>query len=159
MIDSAMFYSIGTVYPLVARATYPALGFPQYAGKVRTSAADDAMKAEAQDVAAAALAAPLEAYRAFFLEGKQFIGATSPRSPTPAWRRRSSSYARSTTSSPRGPRSTWRPWSGRSATPIRSRRRTCGRSWPRPRRRTPADPRAAIAILRTRADLVDTARG
>ena len=78
MIDSAMFYLIGTVYPLVARATYPALGFPQYAGEVGTSAADDAMKAQAQDDAAAALAAPLEAYRAFFLEGKQFIGGDEP---------------------------------------------------------------------------------
>ena len=78
MIDSAMFYLIGTVYPLVARATYPTLGFPQYAGEVGTSAADDAMKTQAQDDAAAALAAPLEAYRAFFLEGKQFIGGDEP---------------------------------------------------------------------------------
>ena len=78
MIDSAMFYLIGTVYPLVARATYPTLGFPQYAGEVGTSAADDAMKAQAQDDAAAALAAPLEAYHAFFLEGKQFIGGDEP---------------------------------------------------------------------------------
>jgi glutathione S-transferase len=78
MIDSAMFYLIGTVYPLVARATYPTLGFPQYAGEVGTSAADDATKAQAQDDAAAALAAPLEAYRAFFLEGKQFIGGDEP---------------------------------------------------------------------------------
>ena len=37
MIDSAMFYLIGTLYPLVARATYPTLGFPQYAGEVGTS--------------------------------------------------------------------------------------------------------------------------
>jgi glutathione S-transferase len=78
MIDSAMFYLIGTVYPLVARATYPTLGFPQYAGEVGTSAADDAMKTQAQDDAAAALAAPLEAYRAFFLDGKQFIGGDEP---------------------------------------------------------------------------------
>ena len=28
MVDSAMFYLIGTFYPLVARATYPTLGFP-----------------------------------------------------------------------------------------------------------------------------------
>ena len=34
MVDSAMFYLIGTLYPLVARATYPALGFPQYPGEV-----------------------------------------------------------------------------------------------------------------------------
>ena len=35
MVDSAMFYLIGTLYPLVARATYPTLGFPQYAGRGR----------------------------------------------------------------------------------------------------------------------------
>ena len=34
MVDSAMFYLIGTLYPLLARATYPTLGFPQYAGEV-----------------------------------------------------------------------------------------------------------------------------
>jgi glutathione S-transferase len=28
MVDSAMFYLIGTLYPLLARATYPVLGFP-----------------------------------------------------------------------------------------------------------------------------------
>src|ERR671916_3348793 len=38
MVDSAMFYLIGTLYPLVARATYPALGFPHYPGAVGTSA-------------------------------------------------------------------------------------------------------------------------
>ena len=46
MVDSAMFYLIGTLYPLVARATYPALSFPQYPGEVGTSDADDAMKAQ-----------------------------------------------------------------------------------------------------------------
>jgi glutathione S-transferase len=78
MIDSAMFYLIGTLYPLVARATYPTLGFPQYAGEVATSEADDEMKAQAQKDAEAAIAQPLEAYRAFFLEGKRFIGGDAP---------------------------------------------------------------------------------
>ena len=78
MIDSAMFYLVGTLYPLVARATYPTLGFPQYAGEVATSDADDDMKARAQKDAEAALAEPLEVYRAFFLEGKKFIGGDSP---------------------------------------------------------------------------------
>jgi glutathione S-transferase len=78
MVDSAMFYLIGTVYPLVARATYPALGFPQYPGEVATSDADDEMKAQAQRDAEAALAAPLEVYRDFFLDGKQFIGGDHP---------------------------------------------------------------------------------
>jgi glutathione S-transferase len=78
MVDSAMFYLIGTLYPLVARATYPTLGFPQYAGEVATSEADDDMKARAQKDAEAAIAEPLEAYRAFFLDGRTFIGGDSP---------------------------------------------------------------------------------
>ena len=78
MVDSAMFYLIGTLYPLLARATYPALSFPQYPGEVATSEADDDMKAEAQQAAAAALAVPLDAYRAFYLDGKPFIGGDSP---------------------------------------------------------------------------------
>jgi glutathione S-transferase len=78
MVDSAMFYLIGTFYPLVARATYPTLGFPQYAGEVATSEADDDMKAKAQKDAQAALAEPLDVYRAFFLDGKTFIGGETP---------------------------------------------------------------------------------
>ena len=78
MVDSAMFYLIGTLYPLVARATYPTLGFPQYAGEVATSEADDAMKAKAQQDAEEAIAEPLEAYRQFFLEGRTFIGGDGP---------------------------------------------------------------------------------
>src|SRR5262249_47650588 len=67
MVDSAMFYLVGTLYPLVARATYPVLGFPQYAGEVGTADADDTAKAQAQKDAAAAIAQPLGAYRTFFL--------------------------------------------------------------------------------------------
>ena len=78
MIDSAMFYLIGTLYPLVARATYPKLGFPQYPGEVATSDADEDMKAKAQADATAAIAVPLEAFRAFFLDGRAFIGGASP---------------------------------------------------------------------------------
>jgi glutathione S-transferase len=78
MVDSAMFYLIGTVYPLVARATYPTLGFPQYAGEAATSDADDDVKARAQKDAEAALAEPLEAFRTFFLDGRPFVGGESP---------------------------------------------------------------------------------
>jgi glutathione S-transferase len=73
-----MFYLIGTLYPLLARATYPALGFGQYPGEVATSDADDAMKERARQDAEDALAGPLDVYRAWFLDGKQFIGGTSP---------------------------------------------------------------------------------
>src|SRR6478609_9307148 len=74
MVDSAMFYLIGTLYPLVARATYPVLQFPQYAGEVGASDADEEAKKRAQDAAAAALATPLDAYRTFFLGDRMFIG-------------------------------------------------------------------------------------
>jgi glutathione S-transferase len=78
MTDSAMFYIVGTLYPLVARATYPTLGFPQYAGEVATSDANDEMKAKAQKDAEAAIAQPLEAIRAHFLDARRFIGGDGP---------------------------------------------------------------------------------
>jgi glutathione S-transferase len=78
MVDSAMFYLVGTLYPLVARATYPVLGFPQYPGEVATSDADASLKERAQQDAEAALAEPLEAYRAFFLRDSPFIGGDQP---------------------------------------------------------------------------------
>jgi glutathione S-transferase len=79
MVDSAMFYLIGTLYPLVARATYPMLGFPQYAGEVATAPdADDDMKAQAQKDAEAAIAHPLNAFHEFFLDGRDFIGGERP---------------------------------------------------------------------------------
>jgi glutathione S-transferase len=78
MVDNAMFYLIGTFYPLLTRATYPSLGFPQYPGEVATSTADDEMKAKAQQDAEAALADPLDVFRAFFIDGKTFIGGDSP---------------------------------------------------------------------------------
>jgi glutathione S-transferase len=79
MVDNAMFYLIGTLYPLVARATYPTLGFAQYPGEVATSeAADDAMKETAAKDAEAAIADPLDVYRAFFIGDKKFIGGDTP---------------------------------------------------------------------------------
>jgi glutathione S-transferase len=77
MVDSAMLYHTGTLYPLLARATYPTLHFPQYPGEVATSAADDALKAQAQKDAEEAIAEPLEAFR-WFLDGQRFIGGGSP---------------------------------------------------------------------------------
>jgi glutathione S-transferase len=78
MIDSSMFYLIGTLYPYVARATYPALNFPQYAGEVGHSDADPDRKTEAQKAAAAAIAEPLEVFHSFFRNGKPFIGGKNP---------------------------------------------------------------------------------
>ncbi len=78
MADSAMFYVVGTLYPLIARATYPALGFPQYPGEAATSGADDDVKSRAQQDAHEALAEPLDAIRAFFLDDTAFIGGERP---------------------------------------------------------------------------------
>jgi glutathione S-transferase len=78
MIDNAMFYVIGTLYPLITRATYPVLSFPQYPGEVGSSDADAEAKSQAQQVATDAIAEPLDVFRAFFLDGNQFIGGDSP---------------------------------------------------------------------------------
>ena len=78
MVDSAMFYVIGTLYPLITRTTYPALGFPPYPGEVAFSDADDAAKTAACTAAGAAIAEPLDVFRAFYLDGKQFIGGRAP---------------------------------------------------------------------------------
>ena len=78
MVDNAMFYLIGTFYPLLARATYPTLKFGQYPGEVATSDASDELKAKAQEDAEAALAEPLEVFHSFFMEDKPFIGGDHP---------------------------------------------------------------------------------
>jgi glutathione S-transferase len=78
MIDNAMFYLIGTLYPLLARATYPVLAFGQYPGEVATSEADEELKEKARKDAEEALAEPLEVYNTFFLAGKPFIGGDHP---------------------------------------------------------------------------------
>jgi glutathione S-transferase len=78
MVDNAMFYLIGTFYPLLARATYPKLGFAQYPGEVATSEADDELKAKAQKDAEQALAEPLDVFRSFFIDGNRFIGGDHP---------------------------------------------------------------------------------
>lgn len=78
MVDNAMYYLIGTFYPVLTRATYPALSFPQYPGEVGTADVDEETKAKAQQDAQAALADQLDVYRAFFLDGKPFIGGAEP---------------------------------------------------------------------------------
>ena len=78
MIDSAMFYLIGTLYPYVARATYPVLGFPQYAGEVGASDLEPGHKSTAQKAAMAAIAEPLDVFHTFYMNGKPFIGGTKP---------------------------------------------------------------------------------
>ena len=78
IVDNAMYYLIGTLYPLITRATYPTLGFPQYPGEVGSSEASDELKAQAVEDATAAIAEPLEVYNTFFLAGRPFIGGSRP---------------------------------------------------------------------------------
>ena len=78
MVDSAMFYIVGTLYPYLARATYGALGFPLYAGEVGASDATPAEKEKAQKAAVAAVGETLEVFRKFYLDGKTFIGGDHP---------------------------------------------------------------------------------
>ena len=78
MVDNAMFYLIGTLYPLLARATYPALGFGQYPGEVATADVDDELKEKARREAEEALAGPLETFHTFFLAGRRFVGGETP---------------------------------------------------------------------------------
>lgn len=78
LVDNAMYYLVGTLYPLITRATYPALGFPQYPGEAATSGADEATKERSRRDAVEALAGPLDVYRSFFLEGRRFVGGDEP---------------------------------------------------------------------------------
>jgi len=73
-----MFYLVDTLYPLVARATYPSLGFPQYPGEVGASDADTTAKEAAQKSAIAAIAEPLDVFHKFYMDGRHFIGGETP---------------------------------------------------------------------------------
>jgi glutathione S-transferase len=74
LVDSANFYLTGTLYPLVARSTYPRLGFPSYAGEVEAHAdATPEQKKAARAAAEAAVAEPLEVFRTYFVRDG-FIG-------------------------------------------------------------------------------------
>ena len=78
MVDSANFYTMSILYPLVARATYPRLSFAGYPGEVATSEASDEAKEVARKAAEAAIPGILEVYRDFFLADGDFIGGASP---------------------------------------------------------------------------------
>ena len=78
MIDSANFYTLSILYPLVARATYPRLGFAGYPGEVATSEAADEEKEIARKAAEAAIPRILEVYKDFFLADSDFIGGDRP---------------------------------------------------------------------------------
>ncbi len=80
LVDSANFYLTGTLYPYVARSTYPRLGFPSYAGEVHADEhATPDQKAKARKAAEEAVNHPLEVFRKYFVRDG-FIGD----GPTPS---------------------------------------------------------------------------
>jgi glutathione S-transferase len=80
MVDAANFYTLSIFYPLVARATYPRLGFAGYPGEVSTSEASDEDKEKARKAAEEALPRILDVYPKFYGTADGFIGGGS--SPT-----------------------------------------------------------------------------
>jgi len=74
MVDSANFYTLSMLYPLVARATYPRLSFAGYAGEVATSEASDDDKEAARKAAEDAIPRLLEVYPKFYGTDTGFIG-------------------------------------------------------------------------------------
>jgi glutathione S-transferase len=74
MVDSANFYTMSVLYPLLARATYPRLSFAGYPGEVSTSEASDEDKEAARKAAEGELPRLLEVYRRFFGIDRGFIG-------------------------------------------------------------------------------------
>ncbi|MDX6423591.1 MAG: glutathione S-transferase, partial [Gaiellaceae bacterium] len=78
MTDSANFYTMSMLYPLVARATYPRLSFAGYPGEVAMSEASDDDKEGARKAAEDAIPRILETYREFFGAEAGFIGGDSP---------------------------------------------------------------------------------
>jgi glutathione S-transferase len=78
MVDSANFYTMSILYPLVARATYPRLSFSGYPGEVSTSEAPDEDKEAARKAAEDSIPGILDVYRDFFLSDGDFIGGDKP---------------------------------------------------------------------------------
>ena len=78
MIDSAMFYLIGTLLSLSGAGHLSGAGFPQYPGEVGASDADAETKEKARKAAVEALAEPLEVFHKFYMDGKPFIGGDKP---------------------------------------------------------------------------------
>jgi glutathione S-transferase len=74
MVDSANFYTMSILYPLVARATYPRLSFPGYPGEVSTSESSDEDKEAARKAAESAIPRILDTYRKFYGTDGGFIG-------------------------------------------------------------------------------------
>lgn len=77
MVNSALYYHAGAIYPLVGKTVYPIFDFPPYPADLRGAPVDDAIKERGRLDAQAAIADVLEVVRQFFLKG-EFIGGAHP---------------------------------------------------------------------------------
>ena len=92
MVDSAMFYIVGTLYPYITRATYGALGFPHYRGRGRRQRRR--RRGEGQGGRrrrSGRSARRSKCSRSSISTARPSSAATTPRSPTSAWPRASNS--------------------------------------------------------------------
>jgi glutathione S-transferase len=76
--DSALLYVTGSYYPMLARAIYPVLGFPNHPSEVAGSNAGADLKNTARQAAEDSLAELLEIFRTGFLRENDFIGGATP---------------------------------------------------------------------------------
>jgi hypothetical protein len=120
-IDSAMFNLVGTLYPYVARATYPKLNFPQYAGKsVTAMATTQARKLPAKRRRRPSPSRWTSSINSTWA-GTPSSVATSRRSPISGWHQRSSFSTSSTILSQLGSRITAPLWRRLSGMPMPTR--------------------------------------
>ena len=77
-VDNAMFYLIGTLYPYLARATYPTLGFPSTRARSAPRTPVTSSRRRPSATQQTALADPLEAYEKLFIGDRTFIGGDKP---------------------------------------------------------------------------------
>ena len=77
MVNAALHYHAGAIYPLVGKTVYPIFDFPPYPADLRGAPVDDSIKEQGRLGAQAAIAEVLDVVRSFFLNGP-FIGGDYP---------------------------------------------------------------------------------
>ena len=131
MIDSAMFYLIGTLYPLVARATYPSLGFSPICGRSRQQRChrQNTRPQPRRPPATPSPSRSMSSTSSIWTESLSSAGP-SRQSPTFALPPPSNSSPWSITSFRPGPRPTWQQWRNRWAKPMPNPPPTCAATSP-----------------------------
>lgn len=77
MVNAALHYHAGAIYPLIGKTVYPIFNFPPYPADLRGAPVADEIKEQGRKDAQAAIAEVLEVVRDFFISG-HFIGGNHP---------------------------------------------------------------------------------